>query len=96
MERRARVDGGIVSEPGDYQYQAGAINVLGSGIYQSTQTKTERNPQAERMAGSWQVLTNRYFEREGYKNEGSNLLSGDEEPDSGDGDNSPDDNNYFG
>ena len=49
------------------------------------------------MAGSWQVLTNRYFEREGNKKEDSNLLSGDEDDSKSDnGDNSPDDNNYFG
>ena len=36
MERRANIDGGIVSEPGDYQYHAGSINVLGSGFYEAS------------------------------------------------------------
>ena len=61
MDRRARVEGGIISEPGDYDHEAGAINVLGSGNYQTTQTKTQRNPQADRMAGNWQAVTDQYF-----------------------------------
>lgn len=40
MDRRARIEGGIVSEPNDYENRGGDMNILGSGNYQTSQTKT--------------------------------------------------------
>ena len=58
MNRRARIDGGTLQNPhGDAKYNNGEINVLGTGYYQASETKTQRNPMAERMTDNWQKLT---------------------------------------
>ena len=53
MNNRAHLDGGILSVPGGDDFVSGEINALGTGNYETSETKTKRHPDAERMAGNW-------------------------------------------
>ena len=54
MDRRAHLDGGHLGGQGNEDRDVNQdMNVLGSGSYERSQTKTQRNPNAEKLAENW-------------------------------------------
>ena len=80
MDRRAHLDGGHLGGQGNEDRDVNQdMNVLGSGSYERSQTKTQRNPNAEKLAENWQRGTQQFFEMQGSSDDSKDVVTSDED-----------------